>query len=178
MLNIPQTPTPTPANAATLPVERVTAADTAAMMSYSPGSVDELADELRQPKQPFEVPDFEALETTVETPEPEPSPAEARAQNKMVAQTVASVGDGVLAFLLSVFAHDEPHEFRLPKESMRDIMPTLERCMAGKNIDLAPGWALFFAVLIAYLPLVMKANAKRNEWKEKQKAAEHGTASP
>jgi hypothetical protein len=170
--NLPKTPTPAP------PIQQVTAADTAPLFDYQPGSVDELADELRQPKQPFDVPDFEALVEPAEAPEPELSPAEERAQTKLAARTIVGIGDGVMAFLISLYGHKEPHQYRLPSESYRDIIPALERCMAGKNMDLPPGWALFLAVVVAYLPVVMQAHADRNHWKETAQSPTNGTLSP
>jgi hypothetical protein len=163
--NLPKTPPPA------IPIQQVTTVDTQPLFDYQPGSINELADELRQPKQPFDLPDFESLAGTPEALQSnEPSPAEARTQNKLAARTLIGIGDGVLAFLLSIYGHKEPYHYRLPGESHKDIIPALERCMAGKNMDITPGWALFLAIIVAYLPIVMMAHADRNQWKETAKS--------
>jgi hypothetical protein len=130
-------PFPKPAPSA-IPVERVTARQSDALAVWQPGSLDELKAELKEPKQQFKVPDF----NTAPDPEPEVpelSPAEARENAKFFAQTIVGIGDGFLAFLVSLYGHKEPGQYRLPRESYREIMPPLERCLRGKNVDLPPG---------------------------------------
>jgi hypothetical protein len=153
-------------------IERVTDAQTDALFNFRPGTVEDLADELRTPKQSFAIPSFH---TAPETPDasllPEPTPAEQRREATLVATQILDMADSAASFALSFIGKREAKNYLLSPSYKSIIRPHLAEYLKGKAVDIPPGFLLLFVVVMAYTPLVQRALADRKEAAGKRPAA-------
>jgi hypothetical protein len=164
LLNLkPETP---PAG---VPVERVTTAQTDSLFNFRPGTVDELANELRAPKQPFDIPNLNEA--------PEPDPATPPTETEMKREAVTAAGqiidfvDSSASFALSFIGKKEAKHYRLDAGSKTIIRPHLAEYLKGKSVDIPPGFMLLFVIVMVYMPIIQRAIDDRKEWKEQRTKA-------
>jgi hypothetical protein len=152
LLNIPPS-APGPA------IERVTDAQTDTLFNFRPGTVDDLANELRAPKQAFVIPDVNAPATDT----PEPAPADQRREAILAATQVLDMTDSAASFAIAFIGKREAKNYRLSASDKNIIRPHLAEYLKGKAVDIPPGFLLLFVVLMVYLPIVQRALADRKE---------------
>jgi hypothetical protein len=162
-------------------VERVTTAQTDSLFNFQPGTVDELVDDLREPKQPFDVPNFNSMDPAPESP---PTETEMKREATVAATQVIDFVDGSASFALSFVGKRDAKHYRLDAGSKQMIKPHLAEYLKGKSVDIPPGFMLLFVVVMVYMPIIQRAMDDRKEWKAQQAkpadnpAPETGTETP
>ncbi|MDR1406337.1 MAG: hypothetical protein LBI89_03950 [Prevotellaceae bacterium] len=154
-------------------IERVTTEQTDALFNFRPGTVDDLAAELREPKQPFAIPCAGDMPGTG-SPPPEPTPADQRREAAMAATQIIDMTDGAMSFALSFIGKRDAGHYRLDAGSKNMIRPHLAEYLKGKAVDIPPGFLLLFILIMVYSPVIRRAVADRREAKEAKKAAAPG----
>jgi hypothetical protein len=146
------------------PVERVTTAQTDSLFKFQPGTVDELADELREKKQPFDIPNFDTAPDPV--PETPPSEADMRREATTAAAQIIDLVDGAASFALSIVGKKDAKCYRLDAGNKSMIRPHLAEYLKGKSVDIPPGFMLLFVIVMVYIPIVQHALEDRSEAKK------------
>jgi hypothetical protein len=145
-------------------IERVTTEQTDTLFNFRPGTVEELADELRAPKQPFAIPNFnDAPGTPDPHPLPEPAPADQRREATLAATQILDMTDSAASFALSFIGKREAKNYRLSPNDKSIIRPHLAEYLKGKAVDIPPGFMLLFVVVMVYMPIIQRAIADRKE---------------
>lgn len=158
LLNIP--PVSVPA------VERVTNAQADTLFNYRPGTVNELADELRTPKQSFTIP-VPGMSATDSPPiPPEASPADQRREASMAAGQIIDMTDSAVSFAIAFIGKRDAKNYRLSPGDKNIIRPHLAEYLKGKAVDIPPGFLLLFVVVMVYMPIIQRALADRKEAKK------------
>jgi hypothetical protein len=154
------------------PIERVTTAQTDTLFNFQPGTVDQLADELRAPKQPFDVPKFENEPAPVSPLSPPPTDADLKREAATAATQIIDFVDSSASFALSFVGKKDAKCYRLDAGSKSMIRPHLAEYLKGKSVDIPPGFMLLFVIVMVYMPILQHALEDRKEAKK----GETGTA--
>ena len=164
LLNLkPETPGPAGAH-----VERVTTAQTDSLFNFQPGTVDELVADLREPKQPFDIPNLNDRDAPDPVPEPPPTETEMKREATVAATQIIDFVDGSASFALSFVGKKDAKHYRLDAGSKQIIKPHLAEYLKGKSVDIPPGFMLLFVVVMVYMPIIQRAMDDRKEWKAQQ----------
>ena len=154
---------------ATVQTERITTQQTDNLFAFKPNSVDDLAAELRAPKQPFDLPRTTDGDYNLET---EPTDTEVKKLAAESAGQVIDLIDGCLSFSLSLIDKSKPNVYRLAGEERRMLRPHLTKYLQGKSVDIPPGIMLTIIIIAIYAPKVMEAIGNRKQTRPRKEKSE------
>lgn len=129
---------------------------------------DEEVEEFHQPEIEDTLEFVEVEETGDLSPEnqEEVSPQRRRARANKNAKAFVNMGASGFASFAAVYARADNSEFLIDPEDQRTIAEPLSDVLyENKSLDLPPGWALVLAILIAFVPMTIKAIQMRREYK-------------
>jgi hypothetical protein len=151
-------------------IERVTTAQTDTLFKFQPGTVDQLANELRVPKQPFDVPKFENEPAPVAPP---PTDADLKREAATAATQIIDFFDSSASFAFSFVGKKDAKCYRLDAGDKSVIRPHLTEYLKGKSVDIPPGFMLLFVVVMVYMPILQRAIEDRKEAKKGETGTEN-----
>jgi hypothetical protein len=155
-------------------VERVTTAQTDSLFNFRPGTVDELANELHAPKQPFDIPNFSDADPVEPAPETPPTETDMKREATAAAAQIIDFVDSSASLALSFVGKKDAKHYRLDAGSKQMIKPHLAEYLKGKSVDIPPGFMLLFVVVMVYMPVIQRALDDRKEVKKEKTGTETG----
>jgi len=134
---------------------------------------DEDVEEFQQPEiqEPLEFVEVDQSQESEEDQEETISPQRRRARANKNAKSFVNMGASGFASFAAVYAHAESEEFLIDDEDKQTIIDPLSDVLyENKSLDLPPGWALVIAILISFVPMIIKTIQFRRDHKALEEA--------